>query len=94
MKDSKKTCLLCGKKFSTKTKGYFHARVRLYHLDWYTYEMIKKGRKYEFKPVFKNKLIKFLCYTELQRNIVYYLWYPFKGWQKWDYWECHKCCKE
>ena len=91
----KQKCILCGKKFSLLVDGYFHGRPRVNHLDWWAYQVISslKKKDLKFKVVFKNKFFKVIAYTELQRKIIYALWYPLFGWQRWDYWECQKCAK-
>lgn len=93
------TCTMCGKAVNTNKRGFFHARPRRHIFDWYMYELKTKRAKNivfadNFKIVFKNNITKVLCYTKLQREIVYSLWWLFRGWQRWDYWECHECMKK
>lgn len=102
--DKTHKCWICGKNFMIKVRisdkkimsKCFHGRLRKHLFLGWTYQLYlgdKTRDAFKIKKVcYKNTFYKIIGYTKIQRDIVYWIWCLFRGWQKHDYWECKECC--
>lgn len=98
----KPTCIICGKKFVVKINrdGFietdcFHSYLRKHYFLGWTYELLSDRNEENFldnfKLRFKNKFYRIVGFSKVSREIIYFIWSLFYGWQKIPYWECKKC---
>lgn len=97
--DKKATCWLCGNEFTVRvrkkdklimTKCYHSYLPKSFFLGW-TYGYKDNDFHNDIEVYFKNRFWKVIGYTEIQREIFYYVRKLLFGWRKVQYWECKEC---
>ena len=94
-----KECVICGNCFGVKINrdglietDCFHTKINTnIFLGWtYRFDHLNKDDIF-IKLEFKNTFYRIIGFSEWSRDLVYFIWDIFCGWQKWEYWECPEC---
>lgn len=93
-----KQCVICGVGFGVKVNrdgiietDCFHNKLNKHYFMGWGYKLDLKKDLKDLKIMYKNNFYKIIGFSKITREITYFIWWLFFGWQKWEFWECPKC---